>query len=67
MVYTFGKSSADDKLCEMPDFSKESPAPWSKYSDIIKSVTIHSVAELTTVGAYAFESLVNLERAITPG
>lgn len=46
----------------MSDYAEETPAPWSSYGDQIKQVEIGF--EVTTIGAYAFFGLNNLESVI---
>ncbi len=46
----------------IPDFSEESPAPWSKYASIIKTVIIHSSSETVDIGDYSFEGLGYLNK-----
>lgn len=43
----------------MPDWSEKAPAPWSEYSDTIKSVTIED--GVTSIGSYAFYGFKSLK------
>ncbi len=46
---------------EMPDYTQDAPAPWGKYAEQIKVLTIEG--EITVIGANAFANCVNLTEA----
>ena len=47
---------------EMENYSASTPAPWHKYADAIKNVTISK--GVTSVGNYAFYNCASLENAV---